>query len=516
MKPYYLAFILAVIACGSVLFTLNKYGISWDEPIFFQKGDGYIEWIMNPERTSVNKKWEANSDDIHPPLRPMLAGATRELFYKRLGLLDTTRAYRLSALIFVFPAVFFLTLFAASHYGLFIAAFCGVGLLLTPQIYYLAHIASMDFAISALWFLSIISVCNTRKLTMRHAIFSGILIGLSMLTKFNGLFIFVPVVLYMLVTENRGRITLPAIKLPLIVFVTAFGIFFALWPWLWTDPIEHMIAFLRLQTGHMGPMVWFFNTLYVNGPAYYPVVMFLVSTPLVILVPFFIGLYFIIRHGNTLERFFLLNAWFPFMLLLTIPAAKYDGIRLILPSYPFVILVAGAGIYRLRKLLKPGNRILLSLLVGITVCSSVYDGLVRIHPYQASYYNEIVGGIPGARNIGFETDYWGSPYLRILPWMNSHKQESFCVFPTTNPFYYYLAMGYLEPGVIFNDAPETCDYLVVLMRQGYIHQYPELARIVTTSQSVVSVTVDNVPLVSIFRYPKGNMNIFTQDKSLAR
>jgi hypothetical protein len=34
-------------------------------------------------------------------------------------------------------------------------------------------------------------------------------------------------------------------------------------------------------------------------------------------------------------------------------------------------------------------------------------GLIVYHPCQLSYYNLLVGGLPGAKRLGFEVTYWG-------------------------------------------------------------------------------------------------------------
>jgi len=117
MKIFLLSFILACTACIVILFTLNKYGITWDEPIYFFKGDTYLSWIMNPKYSNMENFWKASSNDIHPPLRKLLAATTRELLFNRLHILDVTRAYRISTLLFVFSGIFALTYYAGLRYG---------------------------------------------------------------------------------------------------------------------------------------------------------------------------------------------------------------------------------------------------------------------------------------------------------------------------------------------------------------------------------------------------------------
>src|ERR1044071_8282194 len=45
--------------------------------------------------------------------------------------------------------------------------------------------------------------------------------------------------------------------------------------------------------------------------------------------------------------------------------------------------------------------------------------IVRLHPYQSTYYNELVGGTRGA-SLRFETDYWLSSYREAAMWLRAH------------------------------------------------------------------------------------------------
>jgi 4-amino-4-deoxy-L-arabinose transferase-like glycosyltransferase len=508
MKLFYLSIGLASIFCLVILFTLNKYGISWDEPIYFVRGDGYVTWLMQPTFKTIDKYWSSNYG--HPPLRQLITGLTREILSSRLKLLDVTRGYRFSTLLFVFLGVFTITYYAGRRYNLLTGLFCGIGLLLTPQVFYLANLATTDLAITVMWLICILSVVSL-KLSPRQAVISGLLIGITLLTKFNGVFTIIPVTGYMFFSLVRKRNWSRAVILSSVVVLIAFGMFFTIWPWFWTNPIAHIIHFFRLELEHVGPSVWFMGRLYESAPWQYPFVMFLISTPLIILIPFFAGLIATVQTGTKEERFLAINALYPFLLLITIGAKRYDGIRQILPAYPFVVLIAAIGLNWFIRFMKKFQKTTI-LTMTLLVIVSFYQGIIRIHPYQQAYYNELVGGIKGAKSLGFESDYWGSPYLGILPWMNQHKNKQFCVTPTTNPFYYYLAMGYLEPGVVFDAAPQACDYLIVLMRQGYIYQYPNVVKLITQQRYEYAVSIDSVPLVAAYAIPPGAMDLFSRGK----
>jgi len=96
---------------------------------------------------------------------------------------------------------------------------------------------------------------------------------------------------------------------------------------------------------------------------------------------------------------------------------KYNGVRLFLPAFPFLAALAGGGyawVERgLMQLLKADAEqkrrlsVLAAAALGALLLYPGANGVIRTHPYQLAYYNELVGGTAGATRRGFETIYWG-------------------------------------------------------------------------------------------------------------
>ena len=80
--------------------------------------------------------------------------------------------------------------------------------------------------------------------------------------------------------------------------------------------------------------------------------------------------------------------------------------------------------------------------------------------------------------------------------MNANKKDMMCAYPTTNPFYYYQAMGQIEGGVVFNAGRDVCKYMVVLMRQGMFS--PFVQHMVASDKPVYQLLLQGVPLVGIY------------------
>ena len=93
------------------------------------------------------------------------------------------------------------------------------------------------------------------------------------------------------------------------------------------------------------------------------------------------------------------------------PTPAHDGVRLFLPTFFFLAAFAGWGTIWLADVLArtirlPRSLAWLRLALAGAVLGSAAVALVRIHPYELSYYNELVGGPRGAWEKGFELTYW--------------------------------------------------------------------------------------------------------------
>jgi hypothetical protein len=84
-------------------------------------------------------------------------------------------------------------------------------------------------------------------------------------------------------------------------------------------------------------------------------------------------------------------------------------VRLFLPTFFFLAAFAGWGTIAaadfLARLVRQPPRYLRSALTAV-VLGSAAIALYRIHPYELSYYNELIGGPRGAWERGFELSYW--------------------------------------------------------------------------------------------------------------
>ncbi len=482
IKRLAVSLLLGVFVSLVIFTTLNDFGITWDEPIYMRNGDRYIAWVKNPKWQSKDDVFAASEEDVHPPLRKALAALTHQWFTNNLKILDNTRGYRVSALFFVLP---FMTLFSYVAIGMFgysIGMLVPVLFSFMPQVLFLTPLLTMDYAITALWFIAVAAAVKGEN-SYGWLFVSGIAIGLTMLTKLHGLLLFLPVGGYLLL---RRKFLAAG-----FVGITAVGLYIAGWPYLWSQTWSHFMQYFRIQTVVHGSIPeYIFGKTYQFAPWWYSPVMFLTTTPAIVLILFFVGSYAAVKRKNTWDRVMLFNALYPVAFFSLPGIYRYDWVRLFLPAFPFVSLLAGRGIQIIAKKIPVAAIVLLWVI-------TLYVSVIRIHPWESSYYNEFVGGIAGANKLGMESEFWGNAYLGIIAWMNDRAASPMCVWPTTAPFYYYQAMGQLRPEVVFA-GKETCDYLIVLMRQGLFVRDPFVAKVVAKEKPVERFSVDGVTLVGVY------------------
>jgi hypothetical protein len=504
LKRLLISFIVASTISLIVFFVLGDFGITWDEPVYINNADVTVSWLMHPVFREIDKHFYADVTDLHPPLRKLVAGITHEILANRLSIIDTTRGYRISSLLFVFPLIVVFSYIAIGQFGYGIGILIPFVFSLLPHVFFLTPLVTLDYAVSALWFMAVVFGIKGMKNYVWLTL-SAICVGLTMLTKLNGYLLFLPIVGYWawyyralwkkprLNKKNIGAVT----RLAFFIFV-CFAVYVIGWPWLWTSPIEHLREYFQLQFVRGNFSAYIFGHSYMQAPWWYLPVMFLATTPAFVLVFFLLGSVYAVRRGSLWDRIILLNALYPIAFFSLPGIYRYDWVRFILASFPFVCLIAGRGIAVFKTWLRPGLR--WAGMIGILLfwLVTVYSSIIRIHPLESSYYNEFVGGIAGASRLGFETEYWGNAYLGVLSWMNWNKQNMMCVWPEWLPFSYYQAMGQIQAGVVFKAKGNACKQIVILMRQSFFGRDPYIAKIVATQKPIYTVSVDGVPLVGVY------------------
>ena len=507
LLPSVCAVSVSVFICLIILSGLADYGITWDEPTYIQAGKKYVEWIIRPSFDTIDEYWVENHE--HPPLTKVLGGLTNYIFNEKLNLFPSAISYRISIVLFVFFLNFCLFLFIYEIHGYKLALIVTLIFSFLPRVFFHSHIGALDYPVTAMWFLVIYTYWKGQK-DQRWIMISSVTLGLALLTKLNAFFLYAPILLHWSLTHRKeisgiifkgdkaGQIEYHKILLKLIPMIIVPPIIFLLfWPWLWKDTINRLMEYGFFHINHLRVPVYYLGNTYYKAPWEYPFLLTLITIPLFFLILFFIGIAKsdFRSHGKT-KFIILFNTLFP-LFIISISRTKYDGIRLFLPAFPFIAIISGFGLNYIFSFFKKRRFNKISILAyTLLFLLTIYFSIIKYHPYQSSYFNILVGGIDGAREIGFEPEYWGSSYKDVLPWLEDNQEKIYWIYMNSDPFYHYQMDGRLNPNIRFGGR-DTSDYVILLSRFGMFNE--DAWKYYNNREPVFSVRIFNTRLVSIYK-----------------
>jgi len=300
----------------------------------------------------------------------------------------------------------------------------------------------------------------TLRSTLPAIILWGITLGMTLSCKATGWLAPLPFLVWAVVYRDHGAARALALGLP-----AALLTFFLLNPPLWQEPIQGWGRFFSLNC-HRGAepglniSTQFFGRMYNLDyplPWYNTAVWVGITVPLGTLLLAGVGLVGVLRRPRHDRAGTLLVAnWLVLLVVRAMPGTPpHDAERLILPSFAFLAALAGVGCAKILPSpagrgaggegcsqhgeAKQGHRsanphpnplpagegtwhaaVLLVVLLYLSSASS----LLWYAPQWLSYYNLLIGGLPGATAAGMEpTYYWDALDQSVLDWLNEHTAE---------------------------------------------------------------------------------------------
>lgn len=438
---------LLLVAAAVLLFlTVDDYGASWDQQVRAEAGqqklDYYRHLIAGNHTEAAGLR---NPNDSYPGFFDLNLALLKSV--SPLSDFLTTKAF--SALLG------FLTLLAAAGLARRIfnwetACWTVLLLLLYPRFY--GHFAinpkdvpfAFGYTVALLAFLPWLRPQPPRLPT---AALTGLAFGICMASRVGGLVLF-PYLLSFLALKillrsafipqplrhprpqplPKALAYLPALALTTVI---AFAVLFLYLPALHTNPFASTASSLATVTHYGWDMPVFFNGQILKAdelPRHYILWFFLITAP----VPFlllFLAFLFQTAHrishrcrqtkpfptGALLPRLLLAFAvLFPLAYVIIRDSTLYNGTRHLLFVIPPAAVCAAATLTAARKALflhRP--RLRLPAAFAAAACGLlVLIPMIRLHPYQYIYYNEIAGGTARAA-LRYETDYWGTSYREL-------------------------------------------------------------------------------------------------------
>ena len=385
----------------------------------------------------------------HPPLARFMLGAAHQLTSWAIPGSETTfynvPAARLGSCFFLALTVLLLMEFARRRYGLATAIWSAVALLLMPRVIGHARIAAQESTTTFFWLLAVVPLLSWwTKLaapTSRQSLIAGLLFGLMLAAKIQGVFL-PPLV----VAWSLWRFRLQAIR-PLAIWgLTGFVVFWILWPWLWLDPIDHFSEYVIKTSKRPILYVWYLGQRFADKsvPFHYPFVILFATTPFAVTVP--VAWRFFAGRFDRAEQLALATIVFP-LLVFALPGTPiYDSVRLFLIVTPMLALMAGRGLMLTCQAIatSAGNsdappsvankyrKVIVCLLVVMS--ASVFADWRGYQPYCLEDYSINVGGTKLAvETLGLECSYWAEG-MNAEFWRKVPRGSTIYVAPVSHQF----------------------------------------------------------------------------------
>jgi 4-amino-4-deoxy-L-arabinose transferase-like glycosyltransferase len=422
VSPMQLGTLCGLAAGLCVLATLADPGLTVDEPLDVRPGRKYVATLREQgwnffTRKTVERVFSDNAE--HPPLGRWLLGLAStagEPFQVMLMGVDPTGSYvvagRLAPALAFALLVVLVTATSAHQGGAAAGLVAGWSLLIMPRVFAHAHFAALDTFLSLFWTLALVSGAWALgpHSSMWRAVAAGILWALALLTKIHA-WLLLPILAAWALARLPWRRALP-----LMAVWTSTGVclFLAGWPWLWFDTWTRWAAYWGTSLHRTSILVEYFGRIMPDRdvPWHYPWVYFAVTVPIGLQLLGLVGLSLGSFRRNP-DRFVLLLAGSIglFLILFSTRIPIYDGERLFLHVFPAWAMVIGLGFGRIWRRAGDGRAFRLALAAFVAV--QAY-GTLALHPFGLSYYNLMVGGLPGAEQLGLEITYWGDAVDRVL------------------------------------------------------------------------------------------------------
>ncbi len=424
------------------------YNMTWDEPEdrnYFTKVLSYYETFGKDDRCITlepgNKDYNLHEHLIY---YGPLVNLTTAFVNKYISPLPIYETRHIIISLFALIGLIYTSLIVRKMLHWRAAFLALIFMALTPTIFGHSMNNQKDIPFMSFYIMSVFYILQMirqiPKIKSETIFMMGLSGGLLMSVRIAGLLAFAYLSLFMAmhflqaIRQKRIQVqlkSLAAYAFPLIIsFVMAYVITISLWPAAHAQPLTHPFEALRnFEKFGLVHIYEIFegNRFYMKDlPWYYLPKSMLISIPLFVLLGFAIFLIFTPRWIKSDRILMILFVFiFPLLYIIYKDATVYSTWRHVLFVYPpFLVL----SVYGWEMMLMHKNKIfqLVALLVIVTLGLKTEFWMIKNHPYQYLYYNELVGGVKGAYGK-YELDYWTQSPKEAIEWIL--EQEKGDTFP---------------------------------------------------------------------------------------
>jgi hypothetical protein len=470
-SPFLIFLFLYLAFC---LFTFRDYGITWDERDIYKEAcdlaDYFAHGPFDPPPALVsdpehNYPYAALASVLNPGRAPSLFHLLNLLFVLPLYAVSYEllyRRYKRPWASLAGPLFLFLVLpFSGSAAG-------------NPK----------DIPFAVLYFLALAAMGlleEARTATRWRGIIIGALAGSAMASRVVGATLLPILVMFDISLYFSGN-SLRSLKTHkfdqwlrrksldwALALMTGMGVLWSLWPYLHTQFLQHLVNIFWLGAQFPPRFTFLFMGGMVSStgyPWYYLPVWMGLTVPVFILV--LAGMAWVKLGRKPSDKpYWLMTTAFAIDMAayLCLRPAVYDGMRHFLFLLPILSLLAAIGWMEWTAGKKwDARKKAVAAAVGLNAFIVVMH-LVRLHPYEYLYFNELAGGVKGAYGR-FETDYWAASLKEAVEWLRDHEATDpgrvYSVYAEGNP---YQTVPFLSANM--QPVPkEKAQYWILINRAG--------------------------------------------------
>ncbi len=497
-----IALLIFLFAFSIRLATIDKIGKTWDEGAYVEIGNRYVELALKHDFS--NAYWYLQSD--HPPLARYIYGLASTLDSKIIeGKVIFNNSYTASRIVASFMGsltVLFIVFIGYKYFSSFVAISSGLIFALIPFFIGLSQLGTLEspimlfFTATVFFFLEFQS-----KPTNKNLIFTGLLLGCSLLVKQSNVIIIPLLVLIGIIrntTDKKIKLNnfLSDAKSILIISLIAFLTCFVLWPM----PFFHLSELFYVQNKmwvhavKLPPPEVYFGVLRLVPKQYY-LVMFFITTPFLLLFLGVLGGIKVLLNRKFVMIVILI--WFLFPFLQMFYSFKQHGVRYIIEIYAPFALLCGIGLEFISEKLS-GVKYIKAITLSFVVFY-LFLILGKITPYYLDYFNEFVGGNNYVyQHKLFQMGWWGQGIEEAAKYI-SRNEKKIVTVAVDGPQPASVMPRLWNIKTVYYNRNSTFDYVIVpyfnVVRLGF----PE-KELTAHYRKIHSVMIDRAELVKIYKH----------------
>ncbi len=412
--------LLAVLFAVFIVIGINiagDYGVPWDDKLQTAVGKQNLDLALNGDKSIYQSHDKYYGSAFETPL----------FFIQSFGKSYKTQIYirhLVTHLYFLFALFIFFKLLLKLFKSYYLSIIGVLFIYLSPRIFAHSFFNTKDIAFMSAFIISIYTMLRmidepNNKRIIIHALASAFLIDIRIIGILITVITFSIAIMKKLFCNSKTFNSIALIKYSVfsIIFIFIF------WPSLWFDPLLFVKSIFR-----MANFPWrytnLFDGIFINAneiPWYYIPTWIGITTPFFIITLYITGSLSLFKniiksHNNTISSnniVFLTLIFIPFdlwLLFVIISSVFYDGWRHLFFFYPLIVIGAIYGINFLNRLLKTNTK--KTIFIGIIVVFIILSAknIIKLHPYQQTYFNNIVSHDNNSIRQNWEQDYWGLCY----------------------------------------------------------------------------------------------------------